>query len=103
MILEAFAHGLPAVCLDLGGPAALVDASCGVVVATGGRTLAEVTSALAVALNSLWADRERLESMASRARALALTATWDAAVTQTYRLLTVGTLGCPAMQGDKPV
>ena len=34
VVLEALVHRLPVVCLDLGGPAELVDASCGRVVAT---------------------------------------------------------------------
>jgi glycosyltransferase involved in cell wall biosynthesis len=44
------ASGLPVVCLNLGGPAQLVDSSCGRVVAVAGRSEAQVIDGLAAAL-----------------------------------------------------
>ncbi|MEM6806490.1 MAG: glycosyltransferase, partial [Bacteroidota bacterium] len=37
VVLESLAHGLPVLCLDLGGPKELVDESCGAVIPTKGR------------------------------------------------------------------
>ena len=56
MVLEAMAHGLPTVCLDLGGPAVIVNHSCGRVIRTRGKTETEVTEALGDALAELAAD-----------------------------------------------
>ena len=52
-VLEALAHGLPVVCLDLGGPAAIVNDSCGRVVPTTGRSLDEISQAVAQQLSEL--------------------------------------------------
>lgn len=38
VVLEAMAHGLPVVCLKLGGPGVIVDKSCGAVIAAGSAT-----------------------------------------------------------------
>lgn len=63
VIGEAMAHGLPVVCLDLGGPAVAVDSSCGVVVATAARKRATVEKGLADALAQLCCDTGRLSSL----------------------------------------
>lgn len=72
VVLEALSHGMPVVCLDLGGPGVAVDESCGRVVRTAGRSEEEVIERLAAALHELGqvpAMRERLEG--ARARAVA--------------------------------
>ncbi len=53
VVLEAMAHGLPVVCFDLGGPGSMVDASSGRVVATVGRSRAEVVDRMTDALQEL--------------------------------------------------
>lgn len=57
---EAMAHGLPVVCLDLGGPGVAVDSSCGVVVETRMQTRPAVEQRIAEALALLCRDRDRL-------------------------------------------
>lgn len=52
-MLESLAHGLPVVCLDIGGPAEMVDATCGRVIATAGRSAHACAGALADALEQL--------------------------------------------------
>jgi len=52
VVLEAFAHGLPVICLDLGGPAEMVNEQCGVVVRTEGKAVRQVIESMA---NSLYA------------------------------------------------
>jgi glycosyltransferase involved in cell wall biosynthesis len=57
--LEAMRHGLPVVCLKLGGPAALVNDSCGRVIDPGGKGTAEVVAELGEALALLSQDMLR--------------------------------------------
>lgn len=53
VVLEAMHHGLPVVCLKLGGPATLVDASCGYAVDTTDKSAAQVIADMGDALISL--------------------------------------------------
>ncbi|MFB3917498.1 MAG: glycosyltransferase family 4 protein [Terriglobales bacterium] len=57
VVLEAIAAGLPVVCLDIGGPAAIVNRTKGCVVATGGRGEADVVADIARALQ-LYAETD---------------------------------------------
>lgn len=84
VVLEAQAHGLTVVCLDLGGPAMLVDASCGVVVATKERSSNQVADAIAMALAILQSDANRLSALRRAALARATASSWDAVVRRTY-------------------
>ena len=65
VVLEALASGLPVVCLDAGGPALLVDPSCGFKV----RPLApqQVVEDLALSLATLAGDRRLARSMGEAA------------------------------------
>lgn len=51
--LEAMASGLPVVCLDLGGPAQIVNANCGRVVPVDGLNADQVIDGLAAALTEI--------------------------------------------------
>jgi glycosyltransferase involved in cell wall biosynthesis len=53
VVLEAMHHGLPVVCLKLGGPATMVDASCGYAVDTAGKSAAQVIAEMGDALIGL--------------------------------------------------
>jgi glycosyltransferase involved in cell wall biosynthesis len=84
VLLEAFAHGLPAVCLALGGPGIMVDPACGIAVDVRGRSREGVSAALAEALVALATDRFRLNRMGNEARKRACASSWDAVVRRTY-------------------
>lgn len=56
VVLEAMYHGLPVVCLKIGGPATLVNATCGYAVDTVGRSAAQVIAEMGDALISLARD-----------------------------------------------
>ncbi len=53
VVLEALAHGLPTICLDLGGPGVIVDSTCGRKIRTAGRHEKEIIVALTAALMEL--------------------------------------------------
>ncbi len=56
VVLEALSFGLPVICLDIGGPATLVDTSCATIVATSGESEASIASDIAIALTRLATD-----------------------------------------------
>ncbi len=53
VVLEAMSHGLPVVCLDLGGPAISVNDNCGRIIKTYEKTEQEVAQLLANSLEEL--------------------------------------------------
>jgi glycosyltransferase involved in cell wall biosynthesis len=97
VVLEALAAGLPVVCLDLGGPGAIVSGTCGRVVATGGRDEAAVVAGLAAALDEL-ADPRLRRGLAAGARARAEAFAFEARARALYTELATdlkGSLGPP--------
>jgi glycosyltransferase involved in cell wall biosynthesis len=66
-VLEALSCGLPVVCLDVGGPALLVDASCGFRVPARKPKPEEVVTGLAQALAKLAQEPELMRSMGAAA------------------------------------
>jgi glycosyltransferase involved in cell wall biosynthesis len=65
VVLEALRHGLPVVCMDLGGPGVMVDETCGRVIRTQGRGRDTVVNGLTHVLTDLAQDpaaRARLAS-----------------------------------------
>lgn len=79
VVLEALANGLPVICLDVGGPAQIVDPDCAKIISTNAQTLGRVEAAIAEAVLALALDCDSRRAMAlaaiRRARALSWTAT----------------------------
>jgi glycosyltransferase involved in cell wall biosynthesis len=63
VIGEAMAHGLPVVCLDLGGSGVAVDPSCGAVISTKAKSRAVVEEDLATALAQIIDDAGHLAAL----------------------------------------
>jgi glycosyltransferase involved in cell wall biosynthesis len=87
VVLEALSRGLPVVCLDLGGPQLYIDAQCGVVVSTQGRSREQVEQALAQHIAQLLADPPRLASLQRHAAEHAARQTWAATVQRAYDVI----------------
>lgn len=84
VVMEAMAQGLPVICLDLGGPGAILPADCGVKIAARGRTEDEVVADLAAAMVSLASDSTLQRQLAQNALEAARRLTWSALVAETY-------------------
>ena len=84
VVLEAMGNGLPVVCMDLGGPGNLVNATSGIVVSTKRASRDLVVSRLAQALSTLENDGMR-EELAVGAHRYAQNLTWEAVIQNVYR------------------
>ncbi|TGO03172.1 hypothetical protein PN36_11370 [Candidatus Thiomargarita nelsonii] len=90
-VLEAMAHGLPVICLDLGGPGMMVDSSCGRVIATQNATEQIVIQKLGSALIELAQDSTLRTQLAAGATRRAQTYTWEKVVRQLYKEIKLDT------------
>lgn len=102
VVLEAMAHGLPVVCLKLGGPGVIVDSTCGAAVVARGRTASDIVDELGSVLSSLSGDAVALERMKYGALARAAAMSWDGTVHQTYGRLSAEFPGNAAFAGNAP-
>ncbi len=84
VVLEALAAGLPVICLDLGGPGAIVTSSCGIVISSRTVTEADAIRKLAEAMIQIAADKENWASLSAGAIARARQMTWDVAAEAIY-------------------
>lgn len=77
VVLEAQAHGLPVICLDLGGPPTLVTAETAIVIVTSRRDEVAVVEGLANALSELAGDESKRLAMANAAIIHAKNMSWE--------------------------
>lgn len=94
VVLEAMARGLPVICLELGGPAEIVDSSCGRVVPVAGRQEDGVVTALAAAIKELCGDGEVIRRLRQGALLRAREFQWTPLV---GRVWAPDGLGCAAV------
>jgi glycosyltransferase involved in cell wall biosynthesis len=83
-VLEALSHGLPVICLDLGGPGKIVDDRCGRLIATAGRSEADCVHALALAIAQMSGSTALCRALAEGARTRAAEFLWPAQVGRVY-------------------
>lgn len=109
VVLEALSGGLPVVCVGLGGPAELVDNTCGRVVNVEDRGEGEVVSAMTDALAELAADRMLISRLRKGAAMRAAHFEWGKVVARiwgadgaAYRMVTSGShTDAPRLQTAK--
>lgn len=85
--IEALAHGLPVICLDLGGPKEIVDNNCGYIINTFAQSEKKVVDNLAEAVNSLIANPNNLSILRHNAIEKSKNYTWSQVVGKTYDLI----------------
>ena len=85
VVLEALCHGMPVVCLDLGGPKDIVTLNSGVIIKTAGLNTAQVASRIAAELTDLIASPTRLAALSAGAISRANEFLLPNRVTQFYR------------------
>ncbi len=85
VVTEALSHGLPVVCLDLGGPGVMVDNTCGRVIKTDKLGESEVILALSGALVELAENSELRQSLSKGALTRVTKFTFKDVVDQIYR------------------
>jgi glycosyltransferase involved in cell wall biosynthesis len=71
VVLEALSHGLPVVCLDLGGPSEIVTANSGVVVNTSGQNTEQLAISMAAGISQLLEAPEKMAKLSTGAIARA--------------------------------
>lgn len=84
VVAEALAHGLPVVCLDRAGPAAITDARCAVQLRGAGLEETGLVAALAAALADLAQDPARRARLAHGALQRAAELQWPQQVARVY-------------------
>jgi glycosyltransferase involved in cell wall biosynthesis len=84
VVLEALAYGRPVVCLDLGGPGRIVDEQCGRVIATAGRSRAQVVQGLTDALQELATSAPLRQQLGAGAIARAQDFAWSKLIGGVY-------------------
>jgi glycosyltransferase involved in cell wall biosynthesis len=84
VVLEALASGLPVICLDLGGPGAIVTPSCAVAVRAQGEEESAVIHELAESMVELAKDHRLRAELSARGPERARELTWDRAAEAVY-------------------
>jgi len=84
VVLEAMSAGLPVICLNVGGPGSIVDASCGYSLDVTQKTEDQVIKELAVAMRRLGTEQELRRELANGARIRARALTWSNAAEAVY-------------------
>jgi glycosyltransferase involved in cell wall biosynthesis len=87
VVLEAISYGLPVVCLDLGGPSAILAGEAGIAVSVVDRSEAQVVTDMSEALKTLQNDRVYLANEAQRSLSRARRLTWRNAVQSVYQIV----------------
>jgi glycosyltransferase involved in cell wall biosynthesis len=84
VILEALSQALPVICLDTGGPGAILQPSCGIRVPVENRNAAAVVDDLAAAMRTLANNPELRAQMGRQALEVARASTWRKIVFNAY-------------------
>jgi glycosyltransferase involved in cell wall biosynthesis len=91
VVLESMANGLPVVCLDLGGPAQMVNDECGIVIGTRDLSVDQVVDSLARSLENLARWPAWRNALRKGARCRAMQFEWRTVVGRVWSDEGVGT------------
>lgn len=86
VVLEAMAQGLPIVCLNLGGPGIIVDATCGIKIDVGDSDEVRVTNDLSEAILKIINNVTVKSALSRGALTKANTMSWTSAVQNVYKM-----------------
>jgi glycosyltransferase involved in cell wall biosynthesis len=84
VVMEAMSQGIPVICLDLGGPGAMLPANCGFKIQARGRTEQQVVADLAQSMKRLATDPKLQNELAVNALDAARHQTWSALASHAY-------------------
>jgi glycosyltransferase involved in cell wall biosynthesis len=84
VVLEAWAYGLPVICLALGGPGRIVDSTCGRVISVTGRSESDCVNMLASEIAALAADENCRLHLSRGAIARSREFAWSKVVASLY-------------------
>jgi glycosyltransferase involved in cell wall biosynthesis len=101
VILEAWAHGLPVICLALGGPGKMVDETCGCVVPVANRREDECIAALGTEIVALAANELRRLTLSRGAIARYRESSWPKVITALYAEIGNRRQNCGATQDKR--
>lgn len=102
VVLEAMSFSLPVVCLALGGPGEMVDATCGLAISCDNLSPKATSEALAKAISSIELDERLRLSLADGARKQGERMTWDSAVDRVYSRIELSGKTCVAGISHSP-
>lgn len=95
VILEAMSAGIPVLCLDLGGPNALVSSSCGRVIAARSATIQQVINSLAEEMMNIYRHPDLRLKLSDGALIQAGSMSWSSTVNAVY-----GSKCCNALEAQ---
>ena len=87
VVLEALMHGLPVICLDLGGPAVMVDEACGRIVNTYKKGPDQVIAGLCHYMSELAANSTTIAELSKGAIKKSKDYEWDRIIQDIYKEL----------------
>lgn len=80
VVLEAMSHGLPIICLDLGGPSIMIDNSCGIKIKVKRKSAQQVCDELASGLTKITYNKEEFKFLQRGAIEQAANYSWNKVV-----------------------
>ncbi|HEV7349177.1 glycosyltransferase family 4 protein [Telluribacter sp.] len=87
VILEAFSNGMPALCLDIGGPNQIVNSSCGIKISTKNTSIEQIIIGFADSIKLLKNDELLLTSLSQGAINRAHEFSWSKIVNSAYDVI----------------
>jgi glycosyltransferase involved in cell wall biosynthesis len=85
VFMEALSQGLPVICLDCGGPGAMLPSACGFKIEVEGRSQQELVTGLSDAMQTIFTNSEVRAEMSAQALKASRENTWRHVVSSAYR------------------